>query len=265
LRFTSDDAEIVYTAEGDGPPIVLLHPFPCHHEFWKPVAPALSSRYRLIIPDVRGHGDSDIGDGPATMQKHALDLDRLLDASGVGKAVFIGNSIGGYILFEFWRRFRHRVNALVICDSRPQADSVEARANRLKTVETVLEQGTGPFIESMIPKLMSPTTVSSRPDLVDGARRMMRVMSPKDVALVQRGMAERPDSVGDLRTINVPTLILIGEDDGLSTVADGELMRQQIRGSQFTVIPKAGHYSPWERPEAVGALLRQFLDTVSGG
>jgi pimeloyl-ACP methyl ester carboxylesterase len=259
----SDDAEIFYEIRGSGPPVVLLHPFPCHHEFWHPGAAALDSCYRLILPDLRGHGDSEIGEGPALMPKHASDVVRVLDAAGVGKAAFIGCSIGGYILFEFWRRFRARMSSLALFDTRPQADTAEARANRLKAAATVLEQGTEPFLETMIPKLMGLTTVATRPDLVDGARAMMRKMSAEDISQVLRGMAERPDSVADLKTINVPTLIAIGEEDVLSTVADGELMRQNIEGSQLKVIPKAGHYSPWEQPELVGRILRQFLDEVA--
>src|SRR6202021_4026216 len=137
-RLRSDDAEIFYEIRGSGAPVVLLHPFPCHHEFWNPVAPALDSRYRLILPDLRGHGASGIGEGPAFMAEHASDVARVLDAAGVGKAVFIGCSIGGYILFEFWRRFRERVTALALCDTRPQADNAEARANRLKAAAAVL-------------------------------------------------------------------------------------------------------------------------------
>jgi len=261
-RLRSDDAEISYEIRGSGPPVVLLHPFPCHHEFWNPVAAALDTRYRLILPDLRGHGDSEIGEGPALMQKHVGDVARVLDAADVGKAAFVGCSIGGYILFEFWRRFRERVTSLALCDTRPQSDTAEARANRLKAAATILEQGTEPFIESMIPKLMGRTTVATRPDLVDGAGAMMRKMSAEDISLVLRGMAERPDSVVDLKSINVPTLIVIGEEDVLSTVADGELMRQNIAGSQLKVIPKAGHYAPWEQPEAVGTVLRQCLDLV---
>jgi len=197
------------------------------------------------------------------MQKHASDIARVLDTAGVGRAVFIGCSIGGYILFEFWRRFRARVTALAICDSRPQADNAEARANRLKAAAVVLELGTEQFLDAMIPKLMGRTTVATRPDLVEGARAMMRKMSAEDISLVQQGMAARPDSVADLKSINVPTLIIIGEEDVLSTVADGELMRQNIAGSRLKVIAKAGHYAPWEQPEAVGKVLRQFLDDVA--
>ena len=261
-RLPSGDAEIVYEAWGTGPPVVLLHPFPGNREFWKPLAPAFESRYQLIVPDLRGHGDSDAGEGPATMEKHARDLERLLDAIGIGKATFVGVSIGGYIFFEFWRRFHNRVNALALCDTKPQADTAEARSNRLKVAADVLEKGTAPFIESVIPKLIGHSTLMARPDLVDGARGMMQKMTPRGINAVQRGMAERPDSVADLKTINAPTLIAIGEEDLLSTPADGELMRQHIAGSQFKLIPKAGHWSAWEQPEAVGRVLRQFLDAT---
>jgi pimeloyl-ACP methyl ester carboxylesterase len=261
-RLRSDDADLFYEVRGNGPPVVFLHPFPCHHEFWHPVAAALEAHYRLILPDLRGHGDSEIGEGPALMAKHARDIARLLDAAGIGKAAFIGCSIGGYILFEFWRRFRERVTALALCGTRPQADTAEARSNRLKAAATVLESGTEPFLETFIPKLMGQTTAGTRPDLVAGARAMMRKMSAEDISLVQRGMAERPDSVADLKSINVPALIVIGEEDVLSTVADGELMRRNIAASQLTLIPKAGHYAPWEQPESVGPVVRRFLDRV---
>src|SRR5208282_582015 len=177
----SDDAEIFYDIRGDGPPVVLLHPFPCHREFWYPLAAALESRYTLILPDLRGHGDSEIGEGPALMRKHASDIARVLDATGIGRAAFVGCSIGGYILFEFWRRFRARVISLALCDTRPQADTAEGRANRLKSAAAVLEQGTEPFLEAMIPKLMGRTTVATRPDLVEGARAMMRKMSAENI------------------------------------------------------------------------------------
>ena len=262
-HFRSDDAEIAYEIRGNGPPVILLHPFPSDHQFWYPAAVAFESRYRLILPDLRGHGDSEIGDGPALMQKHAGDIVRILDAAGIGKAAFVGCSIGGYILFEFWRRFRDRVTAMALCDTRPQADNADARANRLKAATAVLEQGTEPFLEGMIPKFIGRTTIASRPDLVEGARAMMRKMSAEDISLVQQGMAARPDSVADLRSINVPTLIVIGEEDVFLTVADGEMMRQNIAGSRLKVIPKAGHYAPWEQPEAVGKILRQFLDDVA--
>jgi 3-oxoadipate enol-lactonase len=256
----SRDADIAYWTLGEGPPVVLLHPFPVNHEFWLPVADALSTRYRLILPDLRGHGESGIGDGPATMEEHAADIAGIMDDAEVGAAALIGVSIGGYALFEFWRKYRGRAVALGLWNTKAPADTAEARAGRLQAANEVLERGTEPFFESMIPKLMGQTIRDMRPDLVEGALRMMRKMSPEDVAQVQRGMATRPDSVETLKTINVPTLLVTGDEDILTGVNEAELMRQKIPDSELRVIPKAGHYAAWEQSQDAIIVLRQFLD-----
>src|SRR3981081_201658 len=259
-RIKSGDAEIAYWAVGDGAPVVLLHPFPASHEFWQPLAQTLATHYRLSLPDLRGHGESEVGEGPATMEKHAADIARVMDHADVGRAPLIGVSIGGYVLFEFWRKNRGRVAPPGLCNTKAPADNAETRAGRLQASNDVLERGTEPFFESMIPRLLGKTTRETRPDLVDGALRMMRQMSPADVAQVQRGMAERPASVETLKTINVPTLLVTGDEDISTGVNEAELMHQHIVGSQLKVIPKAGHYSPWERSDSASILLRQFLD-----
>jgi pimeloyl-ACP methyl ester carboxylesterase len=261
-RLRSDDAEIVYWILGDGPAVVLLHPFPAHHEFWLPVAEALASRYRLILPDLRGHGESGAGEGPATMAKHSEDVARVMDDVGVGRAPIIGVSIGGYLLFEFWRKYRSRVAALGLCNTKAPADNPEARAGRLQAAKDVLQRGVEPFLQSMVPRLFGKTTRETRPDLIEGALRMMRQMSPEDIAQVQRGMAERPDSTDTLKNINVPTLLVTGDEDMMTGINEADLMRQHIAGSQLRVIPKAGHYSPWEQPAEATRLLRQFLDSL---
>lgn len=261
-RIRSDDAEIVYWTLGDGPSVVLLHPFPVNHEFWLPVAESLSTRYRLILPDLRAHGESGAGEGPATMDKHAADLARLMDDAQVPRAPIIGVSIGGYLLFEFWRKHRARVAALGLCNTKAPADGPEARAARLQAANDVLERGTEPFVQSMAFRVLAKSTQESRPDLVDGALRMMRKMSPEDIVQVQRGMAARPDSVDTLKTINVPTLLITGDEDPMTGVNEAEFMRQRIAGSQLRVIAKAGHYSPWEQPEEATKLLRQFLTAI---
>jgi 3-oxoadipate enol-lactonase len=258
----SGDAEIVYHVLGEGPPVVLLHPFPANHEFWLPVANALAARYRLILPDLRGHGESGVGEGPATMEKHAADIYRVMDDAEIGRAPMVGVSIGGYALFEFWRKHRDRVAALGLCNTKAPPDAPEARAARLQAANDVIERGTEPFFESMVPRLLGKTARETRPDLVDRALRMMRKMSPQDVAQVQQGMAERPDSVATLKTINVPTLLMTGEEDVLAGVNEAEVMRQHIPNAQLRVLPKAGHYSPWEQPEEAGRVLRQFLDRI---
>jgi 3-oxoadipate enol-lactonase len=264
-QINSGDAEIFYQVLGAGPPVVLLHPFPVHHEFWLPVAQTLQGRYRLILPDLRGHGASGIGEGPATMEKHAADIAAVLDDAGVGRAAFVGVSIGGYILFEFLRRHANRFEAFVLCNTKAQADTPEARAVRLQAAADILERGSEPFLQSMLPKLMGKSTHVARPDLVQAALRMMRTMSAEDLARVQRGMAARPDSIATLALIRTPALILAGEEDGLIGIGEAEVMQKNISGGILKIIARAGHYSPWEQPAEVGKLLRQFLDGVHGG
>jgi pimeloyl-ACP methyl ester carboxylesterase len=197
------------------------------------------------------------------MEKHANDILRICEIESVGRAAFAGVSVGGYILFEFWRRYRDRVSALALCNTRPQEETWEGRAARLKSAADVLERGTEPFIETMLAKVFGKSTLNNRPDLVNVARRMMQKMTPTAVNLVQRGMAERPDSVATLKSMNVPTLIIGGDEDLASPLADAEVMRRNIPGSELKVIPRAGHYAIFEQPHAVGSLLRQFLDGVS--
>jgi 3-oxoadipate enol-lactonase len=259
---SSGDAEICFDVAGAGAPVVLLHPFPVHRDFWLPVAQLLSNRYRLIMPDLRGHGDSSIGEGSATMSKHAADVARVMTAAGVDRAPIIGVSIGGYVIFEFWRQFRERVSAIVLCNTKAGADSAEARAARLQSADEVLQRGTELFFEGMLQKVFGESTRQSRPDLVEGALRMMRKMAPENVAGVQRGMAERPDSISTAQTINVSTLIITGDEDTLTGVPEAEVMKQSLRDSEMKVVSKAGHYSPWEQPQEVGRLLRQFLDSA---
>ncbi len=254
----SHDAVLNYEAFGSGPTLVLLHPFPLNHHFWDALVPSLSPHYRVIAPDLRGHGQSELGNGPATMEKHASDLLRLCELEGVTKAVFVGVSIGGYVLFEFWRGHKEKFAGLVLSNTRAAAETAEGRANRLRIADQVLSEGTSAFIQDMLGKLIGSTTRSERPEVIESARRMMQNMSPEDIAGVQRGMADRPDSIATLSTIDVPTLVIAGEED-IPPLSAAELMRDRIAGSTLQVIPKAGHYAAMERPDEYATILRSFL------
>lgn len=252
-------AKIAYEIRGSGPPLVLLHPFPTNRHFWDSVVPELESRYRLVMPDLRGHGESGVGEG-ASMAHHADDVLQICRESDIKRAAFVGVSIGGYLLFEFWRRYSEHVALLVFSNTRAQADSQEARANRLKAADEVEENGTASFLDGVILKLLGETTRRNRPDIVSRARSMMDAMSREGLAAVQRGMAARPDSVPTLSTIKAPTMILRGQEDGFVPAQDAELMQKQISGSRLFAIPQSGHYIPLEKPEEFLKLLRPFLD-----
>ncbi len=258
----SGDAQLVYEITGSGPDVVLLHPFPLDHRFWDGVRDQLAARYRVFLPDFRAHGDSEAGEGPVTMQKLAEDLERLCREFEIKRAIFVGVSIGGYTLIEFRRRYRERVGALVLANTRAGAETTEGRAGRMQTAERVLREDTTQFIEELFQKLFSPATIANRPDIVDAARAMAKKMSAADVAAVQRGMAERADSIPTLATIKVPTMVIAAADDGVP-VSDMELIHQSVSGSQFRVIDNAGHYAAMERPAEFGRLLRTFFDGVT--
>ncbi len=262
MRISSGDTEIFYDVLGSGPDVVLLHAFPVNHEMWVPVAQRLASKYRLILLDLRGHGDSGVGAGPASMERHVADVLRVCGAVGAQKAAFAGVSIGGYVLFELWRQHPEHVAALMFCDTRAQADTDQARANRLQSAEQVEQHGPQAYLDSMVPKQLSKHTLAERPEVVAAVRGMMAEMTAAGIAAVQRGMAARPDSRPTLATINVPSLILTGAEDSFVTVADLELMRQGIAGSSSAVLPLAGHLAPLEQPDAAAQVIANFLDTL---
>ena len=255
-------AKIAYEVRGSGPPLFLLHPFPTNRHFWDSVSPSLELRYRLIVPDLRGHGESGVGEG-ASMAHHAEDVFHICREIDIKRAGFIGVSIGGYILFEFWRKYKEVAALLVLSNTRAQVDSEEARMNRLKAADDVEKNGTASFFDSMVPKLLGETTRRNRPDIVSRARTMMDAMSRNGLAAVQRGMAVRPDSVATLPLISVPTLIIRGQEDALIPAQDAELMHGKISGSALYAIPQAGHYAPIEKPQEFLKVLRPFLDSRS--
>lgn len=253
---------------GEGQDIVLLHPTPVHHAFWIPVAEILAQKYRVIMPDLRGHGKSEKGEGAITVQKLGADTEQLLDELGIQKALFAGCSIGGYTLYELWRRMPERISALAFCCSRPQADTDTNRAKRQEWIEGIRLRGTGDFFEQMLNSLIGPTMRRRFPQKVGEAREMMQAMSSDAVIAVQQGLAVRPDSVATAYTIRVPCCVVAAEEDSGSTVADMKLLAETIRnggyGAEFHVLHDAGHYAPWEQPETVGPILRRFFDSVAG-
>ncbi|HUO61070.1 MAG TPA: alpha/beta hydrolase [Candidatus Acidoferrales bacterium] len=259
MNFRSNDAELYFQVIGRGPELIFLHPFPSSHEFWLQVAQLLMEEYRCVMPDLRGLGQSQPGDGPATMPKHAEDLECLCRHLGVGKAVFIGCSIGGYVLFEFWRRHRERFNGLVLADTKSPADTETERANRLKLADRAENEGPSAVVETMLPKLLAESTQRNRPDIVSAARQTMARSTAKGLAANLRGMAEREDSTATLTGITVPTLVIGGQEDVPSPRAELERLTKGIHGAELRLIDHAGHFAAFEQPDAFARALRLFL------
>jgi pimeloyl-ACP methyl ester carboxylesterase len=259
-RFRRDGLDLYYTVMGSGPDVILLHPFPSCHELWLPVAERLATKYRVILPDLRAHGRSSVPERPALMADYAEDLDALCRELKVGKALWAGISIGGYILFEMWRRHPARIRAMAILCSKASADTPEAKVVRLKSADDAMERGVSFFLDAQIPKLLGETTQRSRRDVVEAARKTMRFATPQAIAMVQRGTAERRDSIPTLPSISVPTQFVGGEEDTLAPRAEIERMHGGVRGSTIAIVPKSGHFVCLEQPDDAFRILRTFCD-----
>ena len=253
--------EVAYDDAGGGEALVLLHGFPFDRSMWGGQSEVLSARWRVITPDLRGFGETPLGDGgTATMDEMAEDLAALLDALNVGRAVLGGLSMGGYVAFEFFRRFPRRVRALVLADTRPQADTDEGRRTREENARKVLRDGIRPLADSMLPKLLSASTLEGGPDVVERVRSMMLAVRPEGAAAALRGMAARRDQTELLPRIDVPTLILVGAEDAITPPSDAEAMAAKIKGARLVRVEGAAHLSNVERPGEFNRALVDFVD-----
>lgn len=262
-EITANGARFRVEDRGKGPVLLLVHGFPLDHRMWEAQIEAFSPSHRVLAPDLRNFGRSEVTGGVYTMEDAADDLAGLLDVLHGGDPVVVcGLSMGGYISFAFWRRHAARVRALILMDTRTVPDTPQAAKDRLALAERVLREGTALVVDSMWPRLFAPGWDQRNPESAALLRDMMTVPKPEGLAAALRGLARRADSQDVLATINVPTLVLVGESDAISPVEEMRQIAAGISGSRFRVITGSGHMAPMEAPEAVTAEMRAFLGSV---
>lgn len=254
--------EIAYDDVGSGPAVVLLHGYPFNRSMWSDQVEELRKNHRVIVPDLRGHGESAVTPGPATMESMALDVASLLESLNISRATIGGLSMGGYVALAFYRLFPLRVRSLVLADTRAQADTDEGKQNREQQAEKALREGLGVIADALLPKLLAPKTVTERPDIVRRLREMMLGTQPEGAASALRGMAVRMDQTSFLSRIISPTLILVGRNDAITPPTDSELMHKEIGGSRLQILDGAGHVSNLERAEEFNRAFIKFLNDV---
>jgi len=261
-RIRAGEIELAYDDAGGGMPLVLIHGFPHHRALWEPQLRGLSSRCRCLTPDLRGFGESEVCP-PFTIDQYADDMAHLLDALGIERAVIGGLSMGGYIAFAFWRRHRGRVLALILADTRGTPDTEEGRAKRRDLIASARARGSVAVADAMIAGMVGATTRERQPAVVAAVHAMLAGAPLEGVIGALEALAGRADSIPTLATIDVPTLIVVGEEDALTPPADSERLHAGIAGSILEIIPKAGHVSNVERPAAFNHLVGEFLERVS--
>ncbi len=253
---------LAYSDEGQGTPILFLHAFPLNRTMWAPQVAGLKDQYRVIAIDLRGHGESDAPLWRYTLDQFAEDINGLLDYLGIAKATFVGLSMGGYILFTLYQKNPALFQSLVLADTRATADTPEAKAARFSMAQIAYRRGASAIADLMLPKLLSPSSCERRADLQDHLRTIITSNQVSGIIGDLMAMEERPDSTPLLRTIHVPTLVIVGEDDVASPRDEVDDMARHIPGSTFVVIPEAGHLSNMENPESFNAAIRTFLTSL---
>jgi 3-oxoadipate enol-lactonase len=253
-----------YDDSGRGTPLLLLHGFPHDRSIWGPVRSALAGRARCIAPDLRGFGESTTH-GPFSMDQYADDLVALLDRLQLPSVVVAGLSMGGYVAFALWRRHPARVRALVLCDTRADADDEAGRRRRDDLVTVVRREGARAIAERMLPGMVGATTRARRPEVVQLLQAVMTRQPVAGIAGALQAMRDRPDSRATLETISVPVLVLVGEEDALTPVRDAEALAAALPAAarvRLEIVAEAGHVACLERPSATTHALADFLATL---
>ncbi len=257
--------QIAYDDHGAGQPVIFLHAFPLNRHMWDDNIRSLlleggtQGRFRLVALDWPGFGESDIVNTVSTMEEFADIVAQLMETLGMRQAILCGLSMGGYAAFAFLRKYPQRLSGLILADTRPGADTAEARANRENVAKIALAEGTEAIANMQLPRLISEYTRQHEPQVETRLRQMINEATPQGIAAASRGMALRLDSTDLLAGIQVPTLVIVGEQDALTPPEVARAYAQQIPNAQLVVIPHAGHISNMEQPEAFLLAVRGFL------
>jgi pimeloyl-ACP methyl ester carboxylesterase len=246
--------------QGDGLPILFIHGFPLDRTTWRQVVATLTG-WRRIAPDLRGLGLSDVPDR-YSMAEYADDLAALLEGLKAPPAVVCGLSMGGYVAFEMARRHRDKVRALILVNSRAEPDDEAGKRRRGDLIALVEREGSQALADVLLPQLLAPTNLSAMPHVVQHLRTMIAGNPPRGLIGALEAMRDRPDSRPLLKDIKVPTLVVAGRDDKLIPSSTSRALADAISGSQFTLIPEAGHLTPLEQPIATSRVISEFLESL---
>ncbi len=251
--------EMVVDDVGRGEPVVLVHGFPLGRALWDPLVADLRDSCRVVTYDLRHHGETGGADVATSMEDFADDLLGVIDSLDLPRAVVGGLSMGGYAILQAVRKAPARFRALLLFDTRATPDTEEARKGRFETAARVRRDGPDAFVAAFVEKLVSPSTWTGKPQVVEAVRSMAARSTAAGIARTLEALADRPSYVEVLPAIDVPTLVVVGEDDGITPPAMAELIASGVRGSKLVTVPQAGHVSPIERPDVVGPAVRGFL------
>lgn len=248
---------------GSGPPVVLLHGFPLSRMMWQPnIAAITDAGFRVITPDFPGFGENPSFADINTMEDMASGVADLLGSLKIERAIIGGLSMAGYVTLALYAAHPELFAGLILCDTTSVADTDKKRKGRFELIEKIERQGAQVLVENMLPNLICDATKENNRELVEELERIFAAVNPKAAIAALRGMAARADHTGLLSKINVPTLLIFGEDDKITNLDAARMMNAAISGSELVVIENAGHYSNQEQPAAFNEAIISFLKSV---
>lgn len=252
-----------YVDRGDGTAetIVLLHGFPLSGAMWRQQVEGLPAKWRVIVPDFRGFGES-AETGAFSIEGLAEDVHALATELGLHRFFLAGLSMGGYVALAYVKKYAMTLRGLILLDTKAEPDTAEGKVNRNRMIAIVNELGAKPIADAMLPKLVPAEVIEHRPALVRELRGMMEGTRPKTIARALAAMRDRPDRTEELAKIEVPTLCIVGEKDSITPPGVMEAMARRIAGAVVKVITGAGHMSNMEQPSQVNGALEQFMASL---
>lgn len=242
--------------------LVWLHAFPLGADMWRPQLQAVPDGWRVVAPDLAGFGGTADHTGRPSIDDFAHDLDDLAHHLGLRHFVLGGLSMGGYAVFAYLRLNASRVKGIVLADTKSGADTPQARDGRQKMLDLVASRGVAGVADEMLAKLLGATTQRADGGLVLHVRAMIEANSAEGVSRSIQRLRDRPDSTPQLARIAVPALVIVGEEDGITPVADARAMASAIPEGTLTVLPNAGHLSNLEASDAFRAALVPWLTAL---
>jgi pimeloyl-ACP methyl ester carboxylesterase len=225
---------------------------------WKPqmdVAPG----WQIVTPCLPGFDGRPLLRGEPTIDAYARDVLDALDDMGIGRAVFCGLSMGGYVMFGVLRQAPERVAGLILADTRTSIDNPDRRSARERSIALARREGPRAIADEMLPGILGTTTHAQRPEVVAQVRALIESQPSETIAAALQAMMTRPDSAATLANLSVPTTIIVGEEDTVTPVSDAEDMYRAVAGSTLVTIPNSGHMSNLETPAAFNDAIRGFL------
>jgi len=255
---------VSYSDQGpdDAPAIIFIHGFPLNRSMWDNQVEALKENYRVIAYDIRGHGNSDPGNDEFFIELFVNDLLRLLEKLGIEKTILCGLSLGGYIALNAVLRHPDRFGGLILNDTQCIADTPEIKENRCLAIIRIKEKGVELYADESIEKFFSPGSLTKKKNAIAEVKEMI-INTPKQTLYkTLHALAERKQTCSRLQEINIPVLIMVGEEDKITPIAAAQQMHEKILNSKLEIIQQAGHLSNLENPTAFNTHLVNFLELV---